>query len=113
MGNGDGWPSRVVEAIRALIVAAALAHGVDPILMDRMAYCESTYNPFAVSGPNVGLYQLSRYGKQKDFFDRGYTDLFDPAQQANFTAEELSEGQGPAWACWWIVQRPYNQAGRR
>ena len=90
----------MLNAVRALIVAAALGHGVNPAVMDEMARCESTYNQFAVNEPNLGLFQLSRQGKLPAFYARGYTDVFDPAQQSNFTAEQLLDGQGGAWTCY-------------
>ena len=96
--------------MKALIVAAAVAHAVSAPLMVHMAGCESTWNPRAISpdGVNVGLYQLSRYGELPGFIAWAQAqglvpDPLDPAQQANFTAERLAAGAGPAWACWWLV----------
>ena len=96
----------MIEAIQALIVAAALAHGVSPDVMLNMAYCESTFRADVVSGPNVGLFQLSRDGKLREFTAwetaQGLPghDPFDPARQSNFVAEQLTLGAGPAWSCW-------------
>ena len=94
MGRG-----RVIAVVRNLIAAAAIAHGVNTAAMDQMAACESSYRPWAVNEPNIGLYQLSRYGKLREFYQRGYDDPFDPAQQSNFVAEQLVLGAGPAWTC--------------
>ena len=72
--------------------------------MDRMARCESGYNQFAENGPNKGLFQLSEYGKLQEFYARGYDNWRDPAQQSNFTAEQLALNAGPAWTCWFMVR---------
>lgn len=87
----------LLEAVRTLIFAAAMAHGVDPGLMDRIARCESGYNPYAQAGPYMGVFQLGP-AKQRQFLTEGYTDLFDPAQQANFVAELLAAGEQSDWA---------------
>jgi len=87
----------VIEAVRALILAAAMAHGVDADLMDRLARCESGYNPNSVAGPYMGLYQLGPAKRQR-FLAEGYDNVFDPAQQANFVAEELANGDVGSWA---------------
>jgi hypothetical protein len=87
----------LIEATRAIILAAAVGHGVDPRLMDRIAACESSYNRYALNAPYVGLFQLGPY-KQRQFLAEGYTDFFDPAQQANFVAELIAQGEISDWA---------------
>ena len=87
----------LIEAVRAVILAAAVSHGVDASLMDRLAKCESGYNRFAANGPYVGLYQLGT-AKRRQFLAEGYVDVYDPAQQANFVAELLAAGETSAWA---------------
>lgn len=89
----------MIVIVRNLIAAAAIAHGVSATVMDDVARCESGYNAFAVSGPNIGLYQLSTSGKAVEFWSRGYDDLFDPAQQSNYFAEKLAERDVSAWTC--------------
>lgn len=92
----------MLEIIRALIASAAIAHGINVNLMDRMARCESTYNAFAVnrySGAK-GLYQLKSPGELDVFYARGYDNPFDPSEAANFTAEELKAGKGYYWSCY-------------
>jgi len=86
----------LIEATRAIILAAAMAHGVDPGLMDHIAGCESGYNRYATNGPYMGLFQLGT-AKRQQFLSRGYSDLFDPSQQANFVAELLSAGEVSNW----------------
>lgn len=92
----------MLTLIRQLILAAALAHHVNPAVMDRMAKCESTYNQFAVNKASgaVGLYQLLSPGELDVFYARGYNNPFDPSESANFTAEELSKGKGYLWSCY-------------
>jgi hypothetical protein len=87
----------LAEAVRAVVLAAAMSHGVDPDVMDRIALCESGYNARAMNGPYVGVFQLGST-KQKQFLAEGYTDLFDAAQQANFVAERLAAGEIASWA---------------
>lgn len=89
----------MIEVVRNLIVAAAIAHGVATVPMIETARCESNFNAFAVNGPNRGLYQLSVYGKLWEFYGRGFDDEWDPSQQANFAAEQFAEGQARAWTC--------------
>jgi hypothetical protein len=84
-----------------LIQLAAVAHHVSPSWMVSIARCESTLDPFAVSpdGSNLGLFQLNRYGLLPAFYARGYDNPFDPAQESNFTAEQLAAGHASAWSC--------------
>lgn len=94
----------MIELIKALIVAAALAHGVNPDIMLDMARCESTFNPYVVNRDDQtiqGLYQIKYPGGEGvTFYKRGYTNRFDPAQSANFTAERIVEGAGGQWDCY-------------
>ncbi|HLY65700.1 MAG TPA: transglycosylase SLT domain-containing protein [Chloroflexota bacterium] len=87
----------LIEAVRSIVLAAAVSHGVDPRLMERIAACESGYNRYAMNSPYVGLYQLGT-NKQRQFLAEGYTDLYDPAQQANFVAELIAQGELSDWA---------------
>jgi hypothetical protein len=87
----------LIEATRAIILAAAMAHGVDPQVMDHVAQCESGYNRFAVNGPFMGVFQLGT-AKRKQFAAQGYDDVFDPSQQANFVADLIANGEINDWA---------------
>lgn len=89
----------MTEVIRALILAAAVQHGVSLRLMDCMAFRESTWG-----SRSSNLYQLMSPGKADEFYawelEQGFLDhrLYDPARQANFVAEQLLKGAGPsAW----------------
>jgi hypothetical protein len=95
-----------IDAIKQLIIAVALAHGVHAGFMLEVAGCESSFNPLATNGPNRGLYQISDYGKAAAFRRAGYDNPYDPAQAANFFAEQVIDGQEGAWTCARLVQRP-------
>lgn len=91
------------QSVIAVVIPAAISHGIDPVRMVRLAICESTTNRYAVNSADgaVGVFQLSPYGKLRVFYARGYTDKYDPAQQSNFTAEQIRAGEQWAWPnCW-------------
>lgn len=96
----------MVAVVKALIVAAATAHAVNAGFMLSVAGCESSFNPFATNGPNRGLYQISDFGKAAAFRARDYDNPYDPAQSANFFAEQVLAGQEWAWTCAWQVRLP-------
>lgn len=77
------------NAVLGLVIAAAVAHGLSPQPMINIACNESRFDPRAQNGQYIGVFQLGR-GMQQRFYARGYTDLYDPAQQSNFVAEVLS-----------------------
>ena len=89
------------DDIAVLVASAAVAHNVSPQWMVRVAWCESRFDPFAVSpdGSNLGLFQLNRHGLLPAFYARGYDNPFDPAQSANFAAERFAAGESGAWSC--------------
>lgn len=76
------------QVVAALVVLASTAHHVDPQRALGVGRCESGLNQFA---PGGGLYQLKPYGELPEFYRRGYTNVWDPAQQANFFAERFHE----------------------
>lgn len=90
-----------LAAIKAIILSAAISHGVSAAVLDHMAACESSYDPAAVgdSGTSLGLYQLHVDGELGVFYARGYTDPFNARQAADFTADEVAHGKGQAWTC--------------
>lgn len=90
-----------LAAVKAIILAAALAHAVSGDDMLRVAECESTYRPLAVSadGQNLGLYQLNRRGRLPEFYALGYDDVWDASQQADYFAGRLAEHDVAAWTC--------------
>ena len=95
----------MLEVIKNLIIAAAIAHGVSAYQMDKVAGRESGYDRSVVNESGcVGLYQLCPFGELDEFYKRGYTNPDDPAQQANFAAERFREG-----ACHysWYLTCPY------
>lgn len=95
----------MVAIVKSLIVAAAIAHNVDAASMLQVAGCESSYDRYARNGQNIGLFQLRiNGGKGDEFLARGYTNLWDPAQQSNFTAEMWQENQQAAWSCWRLLR---------
>ena len=86
------WPPGSVEAI---IMAAAAKYGVDGNWMIRIGECESGLRPNAVSrnGLYFGVFQFL----QSTFAAHGGTNIFDPAQQADITANMLAHGGARAW----------------
>lgn len=83
--------------IEAIIYAAATSHGVSYSWMLKIAECESGLNPRAYNpaGPYIGLFQFL----PSTFRAHGGTDIYDPVQQSNITADMLAHGQAGAWGC--------------
>src|SRR5690348_16056914 len=88
-----------MAVIKALVVAAALAHSVSATAMTTVAERESGFDRYATNSEGcVGLYQLCPWGELRTFYARGYDNPWDPAQSANFAAERFAEGACPqAW----------------
>jgi soluble lytic murein transglycosylase-like protein len=83
-------------SIRAIITAAAVAHGVNPAWMLAIAACESGLNPRAVEPHgHYGLFQFL----PSTYAANGGHDLYDPVEQARVTATMLAHGQAWQWAC--------------
>lgn len=96
----------LIQLVRALAIAAALAHGVPPEHELGIIDCETggTYRPDIVSrdGRYFGLDQLAWGGEMEWFRTRqiqqGLTpDWADPAQSANYLAEQLADGHETPW----------------
>ena len=87
------------EIIRSLIVAAAVAHGVNAEAMIRVGVRESGLSASVVNGGGcIGVFQLCPWGELNGFYRRGYTNPRDPSQQANYVAERFRQGAcAQAW----------------
>lgn len=80
------------------ITRAAIHWKVSEWKLRRRAWCESTMNPYAIGGPNRGLFQFnwpgtwstSRYGMH---------DVFIAKWNALAAAEFEAIGRGGEWAC--------------
>src|SRR5689334_2901007 len=84
----------------AIIREAAATYGVSGDWMVAIARCESRFDVRAVGRlGEQGLFQLRSPGERDRFYARGYTNVWDAAQQAAFTAERLAEGAARAWTC--------------
>ena len=90
-------PPPSAGTIEAIIYAAATKYGVSYAWMLKIARCESSLNPRAYNpaGPYIGLFQFL----PSTFRAHGGTDIYDPVQQANITADMLAHGQARAWGC--------------
>jgi hypothetical protein len=90
-------PPPSAGTIEAIIYAAATKYGVSYSWMLKIARCESSLNPRAYNpaGPYIGLFQFL----PSTFRAHGGTDIYDPVQQANITADMLAHGQAGAWGC--------------
>lgn len=73
--------------LQSLIEQAANANGIDPLLLDSVVACESSYDPRCRSSAGaMGLAQLM----PENVRELGITDPFDPAQNLNGGAKLLS-----------------------
>ena len=92
-------PAAVYPAgsIQSIIIAAANRYHVSGAWMVKIATCESGLNPRAYnpSGPYDGLFQFL----PSTFRANGGTDIWNPYQQANITADMLAHGQAYQWGC--------------
>lgn len=90
-------PSYSAGTVQAIIVAAAQKWGVDPTWMLSIARCESGFNPRAYNpaGPYIGLFQFL----PSTFSAHGGTNIYDPVQQSDITANMLAHGGARAWSC--------------
>jgi soluble lytic murein transglycosylase-like protein len=90
-------PAPPAGSIEAIIAAAAAKYGVSDSWMLKIARCESSLNPRAYNpaGPYIGLFQFL----PSTFRAHGGTDIYDPVQQADITANMLAHGQARAWGC--------------
>ena len=74
-------------------------YGLSPYLA-RVAWCESRYNPNAVGRRGeVGLFQLLPGGMLPVFYAMGYTNPWNPWQQAEFARWAFTHGYAGRWSC--------------
>jgi resuscitation-promoting factor RpfB len=88
--------------IEAIIREAAAAHGVDPELLVRVAYCESRLNPGAYNASGAsGLFQFMPGTWAANSVRAGYAgaSVFDPVASANVAAWMFARGQAFQWVC--------------
>ena len=79
--------------------SAAGPYGLSPYLA-RVAWCESRYNPNAVGRRGeVGLFQLLPGGMLPVFYAQGYTNPWNPWQQAEFARWAFTHGYAGRWSC--------------
>lgn len=91
-----------VGSIQAIITSAALAHGVSPVTLLRVARCESTFNIHAYNPSGAtGLFQYKPGTWAEYSAEAGYggASIFDPVAQANVTAWAFAHGKQSAWVC--------------
>ncbi len=81
-----------------LVRDAAIEHGVNQDWLAATVRCESGFNRYATNGQYWGMGQLGPWERAR-FVSRGYTDIWDPSQVANYMAERFSEGGSSAWEC--------------
>jgi hypothetical protein len=67
-----------------LFIRYANEYGIDSQLLKRIAYCESEFNPFAVNGPYIGLFQFHADRWRDHRTDMGH----DPNPDLRTNAEE-------------------------
>jgi len=73
--------------------------------LTRVASCESHFRPDVIYGPTVGklgekgLFQLAPFGLLPMFFARGFTNPWNPWQQAAFATWAFAHGLGGRWSC--------------
>jgi hypothetical protein len=108
---GDGDDSHDVVAsritggapVREIIARAAREFGVDPVMLDAVAFCESSYRPAAVGddGAAIGLFQFHEWRWWHNAPALGYSqDLrADPVAASRVAAYAFSTGQRAAWTC--------------
>jgi soluble lytic murein transglycosylase-like protein len=91
--------------VAEIVWERAEAWGVSPSLMLAVARCEAPgLNPYAVGrAGELGLYQLHPRGMLPVYWTLGYTDVWDPWQQADFAARMFAAGRAPAWSCYRLI----------
>lgn len=93
-------PVYAEQDVPTLIDEAAVEYGVAPAYLERVAWCESRFDPSAVGAAGeIGLFQLHPYGLLPLFYERGFDDPWDAAQQATFAAWAFASGLAGHWTC--------------
>ena len=94
-------PPVTSEQIHGFIERFAGQYGVDPNVLRHIAVCESGFNPLAVNGPYVGLYQfsVSAWQNNRALFgeDPDPALRYDAEESAQTAAYLLSIGKGYLW----------------
>lgn len=96
------------QTVQEIIEDRAAAHGVSPAVLVAVAHCEAPgLNPYAVGdrGESLGLFQLHARGLRPLFYQWGYDDVWDPYQQADFTARAFANGLARHWSCYRVLFR--------
>lgn len=86
-----------------VIVDRAIARGVSPHLLLRVALCETggTLYPWSVGAQGeLGIFQLHPRGELRTFYARGYGSPFNVWESADFSAARFAEGGARAWSCY-------------
>lgn len=85
----------VPDIIRQAFYAAGQAQWAE--LAVAVSWCESNWNPSAVNSSSgaIGIFQLLRDGQLDGFYAAGYTNPYDPYQQAEYVASYIAQNQ------WW------------
>ena len=94
-------PTIPPEQIHAYIERFAAQYGVDPNVMRHIATCESGFNPLAVNGPYVGLYQFGKSSwtsnRQAIGEDTNLDLRYNAEESAQTAAYVVSIGKGNLW----------------
>lgn len=87
--------------INALIDRFSGQYAVDPNVMRHIAICESGFNPLAVNGPYVGLYQFEKItwrNLREEIGEDIRADLrFSAEESAQTAAYAISKGKRGIW----------------
>lgn len=88
------------QDVAAIVRAAATNHGVSASHLVAVAECESNLDVYAVGAlGELGIFQLRSPGELDRFYAYGYSDVWSPHEQADFTARRFAEGGAGAWSC--------------
>ena len=87
-----------VEEIKSMVDYYADKYGVSRQLMQKVVYCESSYNYKAVgdNGRSFGLSQIH----QPSHPTITYEESTNPKFALDFMASNISEGKGNMWTCY-------------
>lgn len=92
-----------VKTIPELIDEKALQYNVSADVMNKVIFCESSYNTFAIGdgGMSRGLVQIHKK------YHPTITDemAFDEEFAIDFLAKNLSEGRGSMWTCFRLYEK--------
>lgn len=98
------------STLTSLISVEDAKYNVSDASMVALAKCESSLNNLAINhadpeGGSIGLFQFQPstfygFAKRHGIED---PDIGDPIQQADLAAWMVSQGYGPRWSCWKVV----------